>query len=418
MDVIKSSKHNKWAIPKKTKLLLVIIATIVGLTVWASNKSDGLAVERKDLLVDIVKSGDLEVIIDGYGTLTSDKQQLITAYSSATVKEIILKPGAEVKSDSIIVRLENPELLQQLENAEQELIQTNANLRQLKLNNQREALNESATLAEIGARFETASLIRQAQESLVKTGIVSTLTFQETLLEEQQLKKRIKIFERRSEQLMLVHEESVNIQQERVNQQKGRVNIAQSRINKLTVKAGFDGVLQRLSVDLGQSVAAGQEIALIGSVTDLIALIRVPQNQIQQIHIGQQAVIDTRRDKITGTVARIDPVVVENTVEVEISLPKKLPASARPQLSVDGVIIADTLKNVSYIKRPAGIKSNSTAQLYKLDSSQEHALLHSIHFGQQAGNFIEIISGAAPQEHFIISDLRHIQNTHTALVID
>lgn len=418
MDVAKLSKGKRLIISQKTKLVSALIITIIGLVVWASNNSDGLAVDREDLLVDIVKQGDLEVIIDGYGTLTSDKQQLITAYSSATVKEIILKPGAEVKSDSVIVRLENPELLLQLENAQQELIQTKANLRQLKLNNQREALNESASLAEISARFETATLTRQAQESLVETGTVSRLTFQETVLEERQLKKRIDIFERRSEQLMLVHQESVNIQQERVNQQQGRVNIAQSRIEKLTVTAGFDGVLQRLSVELGQSVGSGQEIALIGSVTDLIALIRIPQNQVQQIRVGQQAVIDTRRDKITGTVARIDPVVVENTVEVEISLPQNLPASARPQLSVDGVIIADTLKNVHYIKRPAGIKNNSTAQLYKLDSNLKHALLHPINFGRQAGNFIEIISGATPQEQFIISDLRHIQNTHSALVIE
>lgn len=418
MDVIKSTKGKKSIFSKKAQLVLMLVSMIVGLTVWASNSSGGLAIDREDLLVDTIKHGDLEVIIDGFGTLTSNKQQLITAYSSATVKEIILKPGAQVQADSIIVRLENPELLQQLESAQQELIQTKANLRQLKLNNQRERLNESASLAEITARFETVTLTRQAQESLVKTGIVSKLTFQETMLEEAQLKKRVDIFERRNEQLMLVHQESVNIQKERINQQQGRVNIAQSRIDKLTVKAGFDGVLQRLSVELGQSVASGQEIALIGSVTDLIALIRVPQNQVQQIHTGQHAVIDTRRDKIKGTVVRVDPVVVENTVEVEIALPKVLPASARPQLNVDGVITADTLENVSYIKRPAGIKSNSTAQLYKIDDTQQHARLHELTFGQQAGNYIEVVSGASTKDKFIISDLRHIQNTHSALVIE
>lgn len=400
------------------KLIVLLISAVVGLSVWASTNSDALAVDRTELLIDQVKRGDLEVIIDGYGTLTSDKQQLITAYSAATVKEILLKPGAEVKADSVIARLENPELLQQLENAKQELIQVKANLRQLKLNNQRERLNESANLAEISARYETATLTRIAEESLVEKGIVSRLDFQQSLLDEKQLKKRIDILKERSEQLVLVHQESVNIQQERVNQQQGRVDIAQSRIDKLTVKAGFDGVLQRLSVELGQSVSAGQEVALIGSVKDLIALIRVPQNQAPQIRVGQAAIIDTRRDKINGTVARIDPVVVENTVEVEITLPENLPASARPQLNVDGVITADTLKNVSYIKRPAGIKTNSTAQLYKLDPTQERAVLQSINFGQQAGNYIEVISGAQAQELYIISDLRHIQNTHSALAIE
>jgi multidrug resistance efflux pump len=317
----------------------------------------------------------------------------------------------------VIVRLENPELVLQVENAEQELIQVRANLRQLKLNNQREILNESANLAEITARFDTAALKRVAEEKLVKQGIVSQLTFQQSALDERQLKQRIAILKQRIDQLKLVHNESVNIQLERVKQQQGRLNIAESRLDKLTVRAGFDGVLQRLSVELGQSLAAGQEVALIGSVTDLIALIRVPQSQAQLIAIGKVAIIDTRRDKIEGVVSRIDPIVDNNTVEVEIALPASLPASARPQLSVDGVIVADTLKNVSYIKRPAGAKSNTNVSLYRL-TSQQSASSQDLRFGVQAGQFIQILSGAAVGEQFIISDLSNIQATSQTISIN
>ena len=172
-----------------------------------------------------------------------------------------------------------------------------------------------------------------------------------------------------------------------------------------------------MSVELGQSLAAGQEIALIGSVTDLIALIRVPQSQAQQIIVGQTAIIDTRRDKITGRVARIDPIVENNTVNIEISLPKNLPASARPQLNVDGIIIADTLKNITYIKRPANVKANNKGQLYQYDHQQQKARLTPITFGAQAGRFIEIISGAKPGEQFIVSDLSNLKNSNKELVI-
>jgi HlyD family secretion protein len=305
----------------------------------------------------------------------------------------------------------------QVENAEQELIQVQANLRQLKLNNQREILNESANLAEITARFDAAALKRTAEEKLVKQGIVSQLTFQQSELDERQLKQRIAILKERIDQLELVHEESVNIQLERIKQQHGRLNIAQSRLEKLTVTAGFDGVLQRLSVELGQSLSAGQEVALIGSVTDLIALIRVPQSQAQLITIGKTAIIDTRRDKIQGVVSRIDPVVDNNTVEIEIKLPALLPASARPQLSVDGVIVADTLLNVKYIKRPAGAKSNTSSSLYRLDT-QANATSQDLRFGAQAGQFIQILTGASVGEKFIISDLSNLQASSQTISID
>ncbi|WP_339721040.1 HlyD family efflux transporter periplasmic adaptor subunit [uncultured Paraglaciecola sp.] len=416
MDVVKTKKSSSLKLTK-SNLLIALIAVIGVLVYVAVTKNAAVSVDRESLIIESVQQGDLEVIIEGYGTLTSDKQQLITSFSSATVKEIVLKPGAQVSANSVIVRLENPELVLQVENAQQELIQVRANLRQLKLNNQREILNETANLAEITARFDTASLKRVAEEKLVKQGIVSQLTFQQSVLDEKQLKQRIAILKQRIEQLKLVHQESVNIQHERVKQQQGRLSIAESRLDKLTVRAGFAGVLQRLSVELGQSLAAGQEVALIGSVTDLIALIRVPQSQAQLITVGKVAIIDTRRDKIEGVVSRIDPVVDNNTVEIEIALPASLPASARPQLSVDGVIIADTLQNVVFIKRPAGAKANVSASLYRLNA-QDNASSQELRFGAQAGQFMQILSGASVGEQFIISDLSNLQTTSQSININ
>ncbi|MEP3826442.1 MAG: hypothetical protein ABJM47_00025, partial [Lentilitoribacter sp.] len=155
----------------------------------------------------------------------------------------------------------------------------------------------------------------------------------------------------------------------------------------------------------------------IGSVTDLIALIRVPQSQAQLITVGKAAVIDTRRDKIEGVVSRIDPIVDNNTVEIEIALPSSLPASARPQLSVDGVIIADTLQNVVYIKRPAAAKSDSRTSLYRLNN-QDSASSQDIRFGVQAGQFMQILSGASVGEQFIISDLSYLQGTSQTISIN
>ena len=416
MDIVKQKKPT--VIKSKWQWIVGTAVVIAVLAILTSKANGSVSVPRSDLLIATVQQGDLDVVIDGYGVLTSDKQQLITSFSAATVKEIVLKPGAQVKANSVIALLENPELVQQVENAEQELTQLKANLRQLKLNNQREKLNEAANLAEIKAQLETAELTRKAEEQLAAKGIVSDLNFQQTLLNEKQLQQRIEILTERNAQLSLVHEESVNIQLERIKQQEGRLQIAQSRLDKLTVRAGFDGVLQRLSIELGQSLAAGSEVALIGSVTDLIALIRVPQGQIQQVQIGQKTIIDTRRDKIEGVVSRIAPIVSDNTVEVEIALPSNLPASARPQSSVDGMIIADSLTDVLYLKRPAGTKSNQQLNLYQIQSDNQHAKLNELKFGVQAGQFMQVQSGAKAGDQFIISDLSSLYGSTQQVEIE
>jgi len=414
MDIVKKKKNSRLMSSKNVSIVIGLFL-FVTLIFFAKSTLNKVSIAKKDLLFATVKQGDLDVTVEGYGKLTSDKLQLITTLTRATVQEIILKPGAAVSKESIIVKLANPELLQQVENAQQELSQVKANLRQLKVNQKRELLDEDSRLAELESRFESAKLRRTAEEKLVKDGIVSELTYKESLLNEKQLNKRIKILLQRMEQLSFVHQEGVNIQQERIKQQQGKLNVAQDRLNKLNVKAGFDGVLQRLSVKLGQSLAPGQEVALIGSVTELIALIRVPQSQAQLIAVGQKAEVDTRQDKIIGKVVRIDPIVVDNTVEIEISLPPSLPKSARPQQNIDATITATTLKNVNYIERPANTKAQSNVELYKLNDEQTQASKISLKFGEKTGRFIVVRSGAQAGNQFIISDLSNYTNQQIAI---
>jgi biotin carboxyl carrier protein len=367
-------------------------------------------------LLATVKQGDIDVTVEGYGKLTSDKLLLITTLTQATVEEIVLKPGAAVTKESVIVKLANPELQQQVQSAEYSLAESNANLRQLKLNQKRETLNEKSNYLELVSQHKAVNLNLAAQKKLVKSGIVKQIEYQENILREEQLKERIAIFIERNDQLREVHKEAINIQLERIKQVKQKLIIAKNRHSKLIVKAGFDGVLQRLSVKLGQSLAPGQEVALIGSVTELIALIRVPQNQVQLVKIGQKVMVDTRQELIEGKVMRIDPIVDQNTVEVEISLPRTLPQSVRPEQNIDAVITARTLKNTYYIDRPANVKAQSESSLYQLNQELTEAKRVAISFGAKTGRFIEISSGAKLGDQFIISDLSNYKTPKISIL--
>ncbi|ATC94937.1 efflux RND transporter periplasmic adaptor subunit [Pseudoalteromonas tunicata] len=415
MDVVKTKVVNRLALWQQA---LLAVAVIIVLTVlYQQLKSNKVSVARSQIIVAQVQQGDLDVLVSGYGILKSHRQQLLSAKTAATVQEIVLKPGAIVAADSVIVRLDNPELQQQLDNAKQELAKLRANLRQLTLNNTREVLNETATFAQINAEYENAKLNLAAETTLMKQGVVSSLNYQRSILNEAQLKQRLEIAKQRAVQLKAVHQEAENIQLEWINQQQGLVNTAKRKLDSLTVRAGFAGVLQNLAVELGQSLAPGQEIALIGSTKELIALINVSQNQVDQVAVGQAVEVDTRLAKVMGQVTRINPVVINNTVEVEVSLPEQLPENARPQLNIDANILVASLTNVRYIERPANIKSNSQAQLYRIDAAQNKALLTDIEFGRQAGRFIEIKQGLELNSQLIISDLTNLAQTHPELDI-
>jgi len=415
VDIVKK-KPKKTLLNNKAVMIVFAIVIVIILVTYAKASLNSVSLARKDLLLATVKQGDIDITVEGFGKLTSDKLQLITTLTQATVAEIVLKPGAAVTKESVIVKLANPELQQQVQSAEYSLAEANANLRQLKLNQKREKLTEKSNYLELVSQHKGASLTLTAQNKLVKSGIVKQIDYQESILREEQLKERIKISIERNGQLDEVHKEAINIQLERIKQVAQKLTIAQNRHSKLIVKAGFDGVLQRLSVSLGQSLSPGQEVALIGSVTELIALIRVPQSQVQLVKIGQKVLVDTRQKIIEGIVMRIDPIVDQNTVEVEISFPGKLPESARPEQNIDAVITAQTLKNIYYIDRPANVRAKSETSLYKLNQAMSEAQKVSINFGEKTGRFIQITSGAKLGEQFIISDLSNYKTPQISIL--
>jgi multidrug resistance efflux pump len=402
---------------KKAKVIIIAMTVLlVYLLIDRFNTElHQITLAKKELIIATVKRGDIAITIDGYGYLASEKRQLITSYSRATVKEIVLKPGAKVQKDSVIVILANPELDKQRENAQYALVEEQANLRQLTLNQQRQLLTEKAQQAELLSEHKAIKLRLAAQQQLIANGIVSQLDYQSVRLHESQLKERITILEQATKQLILINKEAINIQLERIKQRQSRVQSAQNRLDKLKVKANFDGVLQKLSVSLGQSLSAGEEIAMIGSTTELIANVRISQTQAEKLLIGQIVKIDTRLDIIVGEIKRIDPIVVDNTVKVEIKLPKVLPKSARPQQNIDASIMVKTLQNILYIERPANIKANTTNNLYRLDESQTSAYKTELIVGNKTNGFIELVNGAQQGQRFIISDLSNYQQDEIAI---
>ena len=409
MDVQKS-KVTKPFWRSRGKVICLVVGTVaLGILSVTLMSGNAIAVGERDLLIDTVQEGSLDVTVEGYGELVSDKQQLLTSPSQATVKEIVLKPGAEVTADSVIVRLEDPDLVKTYHNAKQELNEAKSTLRQLRLTNQREKLKERSDLAELVSELATATVQREAEEKLVTSGIVSRMTFEKTVQIERQLKERVALSSAGMAQLDQLQRESLEIQEDQVQQMQANLTLAQGQLDRLTVRAGMNGVLQKLQVEVGQSLSPGEEVALVGSATELIALIRVPQGQAQSVHIGNEAVIDTRREKLNGKVTRIVPIVANNTVEIEIALPSVAGTSARPNLSVDGSIIGDRLNKVRYVRRPTGVNGNSTAQVYAMVAGSNKAKPKEVTFGRQAGQYIEVLAGLDVGEQLIVSDLSQLR---------
>ena len=406
MDV-KKQKRNKKDL-KWFKVAGVIAALLVAyLSIFSGGT--GVSIDRSSVALSTVKQGDLTVSISGFGIVRSKSIVLLTSPTEAKVKEILVRPGVEVKPDRVIIKLENPDLRVEVDDALQIYSEAKANLRKVKVDNKLAQLTEENTLIQTQLEFDSARIRLEAEQKLIEEGIISKLSHIESVAKVKQLEEQIKSIKKRREVLAAIHSELVTIAEEQVQLRERQLKTVQEKLDNLEVVAGFTGMLQKLDVEVGQSLVAGQNIASVGSTNALIAQIKIPQQHASKISIGLAANIDNRRDVIQGTVIRIDPVVQDNSVIVDISMPEELPESVRPFQNVEGDVVIDELQNALYIERPVNVQELSSGQLFRVDEDGENANKVGVNFGYYSGRFIELRSGASVGQQFIISEMSSIQ---------
>ncbi|WP_462170671.1 efflux RND transporter periplasmic adaptor subunit [Pseudoalteromonas xiamenensis] len=384
---------------------LLVLSGILLLSGWQLGFSDSApTVERSSVSIAKVEQGDFSIKVDGYGLLQSRDKRLITSTSNAIVDEIKLKAGAIVDENTIILTLKNPELEGKLRQALASLKSAKTQKRQLTLSQQRELINNQSSISELKAKLEIAMLQVDAERSLAKSGIVSGISAKKNELEAKQLAKNIELEESKLDKLKSMQLDALSIQDDLIAQAQGEFDVAKEMVEQLSVKAGLNGVIQRMPLNLGQSVSAGAELALIGTLSPLIAEVKVPQIQAYLIREGMSAEINSLNERVTGIVHRVDPVINEGAVQIDIKLAESPSSNLRPMQQVDATIFANVQKGSTYITQPSGVSENTTVSLFKLGQDGTAALVE-VSFGKASGQHIEVLSGLEPGEQVIISQL-------------
>ena len=393
---------------KKSKIVyrsllgLSLVMLISGWRIGYSNNIEYIA--KNSVTITTVESGNFTMKIAGYGSLQSVNKRLLTATSNAIVDEIKLKAGAVVDIDTVILTLKNPALEGDLRQSLAKLQNSKTQKRQTLLQQQRELLNNESALSQLEADAEIAMLQVEAERSLAQSGIISGISAKKNELQAQQLIRRIVLEKSKLSKLTAMQNEALAIQDDLIAQSQEEFDVARQMVDQLSVKAGMRGVIQRLSLNLGQSVTAGTELALIGSLSPLVAEIKVPQMQAHRVVNGMKAEIATLNGQIQGQVTRVDPVVNDGAVQIDIEIQSTSDNAVKPMQLVDATILADVQKGVHYIKTPTGANENTTVWLFKL-AEDNQANLVEVKFGKVSGQLIQVLSGLQAGDEVITSAL-------------
>jgi HlyD family secretion protein len=309
-----------------------------------------------------------------------------------------------VGADTVIAELSNPQMEQEAMDADFQVKAAQADEQTLRTRLESESMTQQSTIAQINAEYSQAKLQLDTDEVLGKQGLVPDLTMKISRMKVQDIANRLKV----EQQRLLVGSKSVkaqiSAQQTRISQFKALAQLKREQATGLKVRAGTSGVLQEVSVQVGQQVTPGFNIARVADPNSLKAELKIPETQIKDVRLGQKVAVDTRNGIIEGQVLRIDPAAREGTFIVDVQLTGPIPPSARPDLSVDGTIELERLTNVLYMGRPAFGQGQQTVGLFRLNPDGQEALRVSVTLGRSSVSTIEIVNGLREGDQVILSD--------------
>jgi HlyD family secretion protein len=404
MDIARPDLLKKKAARKRWMIASAVAGVAILTFAAATLKPAAPTVEKSTVWTDTVKRGEMKREVRGPGILVPKEVRWIAAETTARVERILVKPGAVVEASTVILELSNPEVLDAVLAARAALTAAEADYAARRMTLESQQLDQKATTAGIEADYEASRLQAEAEADLNKKGIISDINYRRTQLTADSLKVRIDIEKERATKFASTMQAQLAADRARIEQLQNTATLRERQADALRVKAGIAGVLQQVPVQEGAQVTAGANLARVAVPNVLMAELRIAETQAKDIVIGLNVAVDTRNGIVAGTVSRIDPAVMEGSVQVDVDLTGALPEGARPDLSVDGTIEIERLADVIYVGRPAYGQSGADTTLFRIDPDTMMATRVPVRLGRASVNLIEIVQGLKPGEQVILSD--------------
>ena len=405
MDIKRPPKSK---IKKKIKMAILIVVGLIavgGITyALAKLKPAAFTVDRSTAVIETVKRGEMVRDVRGNGTLVPEVTRWVPAPAQGRVETILLQAGVEVEPSTVIAELSNPQMEQQATDADFQVKAAEADQENLKVRLESDTMTQKAAIATINAQYSQAKLQLDADEILYTQKLIAELQIKISRVSVADLANRLKVEQERLAVSAKSTKAQLNAAASRLEQLKVLAKLKRDQVEALKVRAGTAGVLQQVSVQVGQQVEPGVNIARVADPTSLKAVLRVAETQISGVRVGQPVIVDTRNGTIQGKVSRIDPAAREGTVEIDVSLAAPLPASARPDLSVDGTIELERLQDVLKVGRPAFGQAFQTISMFVLTPDGSEAVRRPVKLGANSVSTTQIVEGLREGEQVIISD--------------
>jgi len=393
--------------PNRTKPMIITaaIVLVVGTVGLAQLRPAAPTVERGTLWIDTVKKGEMLRQVRGNGTLVPEDLRVVSALTAGRIDRVLVRPGAMCEVNTVLLEMSNPDVQLQSLDAERQVKLAEADLASLNASLESQRLAAVSTVAQARRDANEAERLLTVAQRLAGEGLTSTMEIDRAKDNLAEAKERLTSETDRLNLLTESLKAQLALRRSEVERLRAIARFQVERVASMTVRAGQKGVLQSLSLQPGQWVNPGQELARVAGQERLKAVVRVPETQARDLAVGLKAEVDTRNGIVQGHVSNVDPGATNGSVGVDITIDGELPRGARPDLSVDATIELERLPDVVYVGRPADGSSETTVGLFVLEPDGRYAHRVQVALGRGSVNAIEVRSGLKPGDQVILSEM-------------
>lgn len=380
--------------------VILLVSVTAALRQWRAAPP---SVDLATLHVGTVIRGDLRRSIQGPGILEASDSRWLSATHAGRVEKLLLRPGATVQPNTVIMELSNPEMQLQALEADRQLAMARTEHVRMIRESSTALLQERAALTTLVAEHKEAVRRWEATKGMVEAQSVAALDAQRLEARVSELAERVALTRERLRVLedQARKEQASHDHQMRTLEQMARFH--HNQLNDLMIQAEVGGVLQTQPVEAGQWVVPGTMLGKIARPDSLKAVLRISEVQARDVTVGQKVLVDTRNGVAHGVVSLVAPTAKEGTVTVDVTLPTPLPPGARADARVDGTILVETLVNVLTLPRPAHAQVQARLVLFRIDG--DTAARTPVDLGVASATHFEIRGGAHEGDRFILSDM-------------
>ncbi|GGI96507.1 secretion protein HlyD [Shewanella hanedai] len=404
MDIVRPNKKPK--LTRTTQLIAILVVVTLGLFFLFNTSRASFLASRDSFLIGTVQRGDLNISVRGTGVLAPEDIRWIATNVPGRIERVLRKAGAIVKKGDLLLALSNPQLQQALTESQWELKALAAQTQAQKVSLESDLLDQEIAVINEKLNLDKAQLTLDALSKLLAQDIdvISKIAYEEVKIDVMQFRQRWQLQQQRLDKRRQNLHAQVDASEARLNIMRKSVQRIEQQVDSLNVRATMDSIVQEMPMELGQQVSAGTNLAMLARSDRYIAELRIPEKQIKDVIIGQKVTLDTRSSKIAGVVQRIDPAVINSSVQVDVQLLGSLPKEVRPELTVDGVIEIATIGDTLFVKRPMFVNGFNQASIYLIDHEGSYANKLPVKFGHMSSQYIQIEQGLKEGDSIIVSD--------------